>query len=97
MPAAALPQARRHGPSQAAWARLGARERDDGRAANAQPPSARPAPVHPPPALPFSNPHLKADIEKERQEQMKGPAAKAREFEELVAIYVAVGGGCAPA
>lgn len=40
---------------------------------------------------------MKADIEKERQEQMKGPAAKAREFEELVAIYVAVGGGCAPA
>lgn len=32
-----------------------------------------------------------ADIEKERQEQMKGPAAKAREFEELVGIYMARG------
>ncbi|GBF96679.1 Fe(2+) (Mn2+) transporter pcl1 [Raphidocelis subcapitata] len=32
-----------------------------------------------------------ADIEKERQEQMKGPAAKAREFEELVGIYMSRG------
>ncbi|KAI8475047.1 MAG: Ccc1 family [Monoraphidium minutum] len=32
-----------------------------------------------------------ADIEKERQEQIKGPAARAREFEELVAIYMSRG------
>lgn len=32
-----------------------------------------------------------ADIEKERQEQLKGPEAKAREFEELVAIYISRG------
>lgn len=33
----------------------------------------------------------KADIEKERQEQLKGPAAQARELEELAQIYVARG------
>ena len=33
-----------------------------------------------------------ADVEKERQEQMKGPEARRKEFEELVAIYMAVRG-----
>jgi VIT1/CCC1 family predicted Fe2+/Mn2+ transporter len=32
-----------------------------------------------------------ADIEKERAEQRKGPAAQARELEELAAIYEEVG------
>jgi VIT1/CCC1 family predicted Fe2+/Mn2+ transporter len=32
-----------------------------------------------------------ADIEKERQEQLKGPMARMREFEELVGIYMARG------
>jgi hypothetical protein len=31
-----------------------------------------------------------ADIEKERQEQLKGPEARRRELEELTGIYVAV-------
>ena len=29
-----------------------------------------------------------ADVEKERQEQAKGPAARARELDELVQIYI---------
>ena len=29
-----------------------------------------------------------ADVEKERQEQQKGPAARARELDELVQIYI---------